>query len=92
MVKRKARRSKDEVARLGRAMYARQIRRKLAGEPKGRVVAIDVDSGAYEVGDDVLETAERLLARAPRAEIWFARIGYRALHRFGSRRGAPSAV
>jgi hypothetical protein len=29
--------------------------------------------------------SDRLLARHPDAQIWFLRIGHRALHRFGSR-------
>ena len=39
MVKHKRESRKDEVTRLGRAMYARKIRRKVAKERKGRIVA-----------------------------------------------------
>jgi hypothetical protein len=48
-------------------------------------VAIDIDSGAFEVEIDVLKAAERLLAHHPAAQIWFVRIGYRGVHRFGAR-------
>lgn len=92
MIKRRRRLRRDVVASLGRALYDRHIRRRVASERKGRIVAIDVDSGSYEVGDDVLGTAERLFARHPQAQIWFVRIGHRALHRIGSWREADNVA
>ena len=75
MVNQRSRSTRNRVARLGRAMYAKQIRRKVAREKKGRVVALDVYSGEYEVADDVLQATGQLLARCPDAEIWLARVG-----------------
>jgi hypothetical protein len=51
----------------------------------GKVVAIDVDTGSYEVGENSLAAAQRLLARLPDAQIWCVRVGSPAVHRFGSR-------
>jgi hypothetical protein len=42
-------------------------------------VAIDIDTGAFEVANDVLTASDRLLARYPHAQTWFVRIGHRAL-------------
>ena len=75
--------NKEEIARRGHSVYARRVRPKLAGEKKGRVVALDVLTADYEVADDVLTAADRLRARQPKAQIWLERVGYRTLHRFG---------
>jgi hypothetical protein len=44
-----------------------------------------VDTGSYEVGENSLAAAQRLLARLPDAQIWCVRVGSPAVHRFGSR-------
>ena len=84
MIKRKPRYSKEEIARRGRALYAKHVRPKVGREKKGRVVAIDINTGDFEVADDTLPAAHQLLARRPDAEIWLARVGYRTFHRIGS--------
>ena len=85
MVKTKGRLSKkDEFARRGHAMYVRRIRPKLGGEKKGRVVAVDIESGDYAVADKVLGAADKLFARRPKARIWFERVGYPTLIRIGT--------
>lgn len=75
--------SPGEVARRGDEIYERQIRPQIATEQQGQVVAIDVDSGAHEIADTALVASKRLFARHPQAQIWFVRIGQRALHRIG---------
>ena len=71
-------------------MYSKQVRPKVAGEKKGRVVALDIETADFEVADNALCAAERLLARRPDAQIWFERIGYRTLRRFGAWHGEGS--
>lgn len=77
--------SKEEHARLGEDIYELQVRAQVEPAHVGRIVAIDVDTGAYELADDVLSAAGRLQARLPDAQIWCIRVGYRAVHRFGPR-------
>jgi hypothetical protein len=50
---------------------------------QGKIVAIDVETGAFEVAEDTLTASERLLTRYPDAQIWCVRIGHRGVHRFG---------
>jgi hypothetical protein len=83
-VKSNRRPAKDEVARRGHAMYVRRIRSKLVHEKKGRVVALDIKTGDFEVADKALIAAQRLRSRQPKAEIWLERIGFRAFHRIGT--------
>ncbi len=66
-------------------MYERDIRPQVEATHHGKVVAIDIDSGAYIIDDTALAASERLLAQHPGAEIWCVRVGYRALHRMGGR-------
>ena len=78
--------SKEEYARRGNDLYERQVRWRVEAGNKGKIVAIDIDTGAFEVADDLLMASDRLLARYPDAQPWFVRIGYRAVHRFGPHR------
>jgi hypothetical protein len=85
MPTRKPRYSAEETARRGDAIYERDIRTQVEPTHWGKVVAIDIDSGAYVIADNALTASERLLAQHPDAEIWCVRVGSRVLHRMGGR-------
>ena len=82
----KPRYSAEETARRGDEIYERQVRPQVEAGNHGKVVAIDIETGAYAVDDTALAAASRLRAQRPDAEIWFVRIGHRALHRIGAHR------
>ena len=82
--------SKEEHARRGNEIYQRQVRPRVERGNKGKIVAIDIETGAFELAEDTLTASERLLTRYPDAQTWFVRIGYRAVHRFGPRGVAGS--
>jgi len=75
--------SAEEIAQRGDDIYERQIRSKVDPLHKGRVVAIDVETGEYAVSDSALSASNLLRAKCSEPEIWFVRIGHRALHRIG---------
>lgn len=77
----------EEHARRGAALYE-QVREQVEGGNSGKVVALDVDSGEFEIADNTLAAAQRLLDRCSGAQIWCVRIGHPAVHRFGPRQGA----
>jgi hypothetical protein len=83
MAVREPRLTKEEHARLGTELYERRIRPLVEIGNHGRIVAIDVETGEFELADNTLVAADRLLARSPDAQIWFVRIGHRGVHRFG---------
>ncbi len=85
MTARQPRYAKDEHARRGTEIYEQQVRPQVERGNVGKVVAIDVDSGAFEVAEGTLTASQELLARHPDAQIWCVRIGYPAVHRFGGR-------
>jgi hypothetical protein len=74
--------SLEEHARRGQEMYEQQVRPLVEPGNHGKIVAIDIDSGAFEVDDDMVAADTRLLARFPDAQIWYVRIGYPAVYRF----------
>ncbi len=85
MVIRQPRYSKEEFARRGKAIYEAQVRSQVEKDNHGKIVAIDIETGAFEIGDDSLTAAKKLLKRFPDAQIFGIRIGYGAVHRFGFR-------
>jgi len=85
MTTRQPRYSAEETARRGDAIYERDIRAQVEPTHRGKVVAIDIDRGAYIIADNALTASERLLAQYPDAEIWCVRVGSRVLHRIGGR-------
>ncbi|MBI3462351.1 MAG: hypothetical protein HY000_04730 [Planctomycetes bacterium] len=76
----------EETAKRGDAIYEQQIRSQVEAANQGKVVAIDVDSGDFAIGDTALAAASLLRTRRPDAEIWFVRVGHAALHRIGRKR------
>ena len=80
------RRPREETARLGKAIYERDIRPQVEADHDGEYVAVDVDSGSWAISNDVLAAARRLRVQYPEAiDVWLLRVGYRALHHFGGR-------
>jgi hypothetical protein len=77
--------SMEEHARRGRETYERVVRPQVEAGHAGKLVAIDVDSGAFELGENSLSAATRLLQQFPDAQIWCVRIGSPTVHRFGAR-------
>ena len=82
--------SKEEFAQRGDAIYE-DIRPIVEPGNEGKFVAIDIETGGYEVGGDELTASDRLLARVPDGQVWLRRIGSRYVRRFGPRprSGAP---
>ena len=61
MLIRQPRYSKEEFARRGHEIYESQIRSQVEEGNYGRIVAIDIETGAFEVADDGLKAAKQLL-------------------------------
>jgi hypothetical protein len=76
--------SKEEHARRGTAIYEKQVRPRVEAGNHGKIVAIDIETGEFELAEDPLLATDQLLSRCPDAQIWVVRIGYPAVDRFGS--------
>ena len=79
-------RPSEETARLGDEIYDRDIRQQVESDHDGEIVTIDVETGKWAVGDDVIAATDGLRTQRPDAiDVWLLRVGYRALHHFGGR-------
>ena len=76
-------RPKDEIARLGKEVYERSIRQQVEADHIGQVVAIDVDSGNFAIGENAIAASEGLRDKHPDAQVWLMRVGHRTLYHFG---------
>ena len=85
----KLRYSPDELGRRGDLLYEREVEPRATPEQIGQVVAIDVDSGDYEIAPDTIAAAHRLFDRKPDAQIWLRRVGFPYLHRHLGLRATP---
>lgn len=83
MAVRRPRYSKEELARRGKEIYEARVRLQVEVGNHGKIVAVDIETGAFEVADDSLTAAKKLLKRHPDAQIFDIRIGHPAVHRFG---------
>jgi hypothetical protein len=78
------RRTPEELARAGSEIFERQVRPALRPEDEGKFVAIDVETGAYEIDVDDYAAVMRLHARKPGADIWLMCAGYPTTCRIGA--------
>lgn len=85
MLVRQPRYSKEEFAQRGDEIYQSQIRSQVEEGNAGRIVAIDIETGAFELAEDIVTASAQLLARYPDAQTWFIRIGHQAVYHFGAR-------
>jgi hypothetical protein len=82
---RQPRYSKEEFARRGDEIYESQVRQQVEDGNHGKIVAIDIETGAFEVAEDLVTAAKHLSARVPDAQTWFVRVGHPAVDHFGAR-------
>jgi hypothetical protein len=76
--------SPEEIVQRGQERYEREIRAQVEAKNKGRFLALDIETGAYEMDEDDLTAEDRLLDRMPHATVFALRIGYPAAYRLGA--------
>ncbi|NEQ95378.1 MAG: hypothetical protein F6K30_01380 [Cyanothece sp. SIO2G6] len=82
MTIRQPRYSKEEFARRGDEIYETQVRSQVEAGNDGKIVAIDIETGAFELADDTMVATRQLYKRVPDAQPWVVvRSAIRALHR-----------
>ncbi len=69
---------RDEIGMRGSEIYECQLRSTLEATSLDQFVAIDVETAEYEVADEAHLAGDRLRKRLPSAQIFIARVGYRA--------------
>ena len=63
MAVRQPRYSKEEFAQRGDEIYESQVRPQVEAGNYGKIVAIDIETGAFEVADEILTATGRLFER-----------------------------
>jgi hypothetical protein len=77
----KSSRSPQELSQLGPQVFGRSVAHRLQPNDDGKFVALDVESGEFELDVDDYTAVAKLRARLPRADIWLARVGQGAAYR-----------
>lgn len=77
---------KEEFARRGNAIYERDIRPLVEVDNRGKYIAIDIETGAWEMDASEIAAGNRLRQRVPDAQTWMTRVGYGYIRRFGAGR------
>ena len=85
MAVRQPRYSKEEFAHRDDALYESEVRAQVEEGNHGKIVAIDIETGAFEIDSSEITACDRLEALHPDAQIWMVRIGSRHVCRFGGR-------
>ena len=80
--------SPEEFATKGSELYRDLVLPKLSGDCDGKIVAIDIETGEFELAENTLAAAAKMFDRIPDAQLWFERVGAEAVHKFHSVRPA----
>ena len=74
MAVRQRRYSKEELARRGQALYESSIQQQVEAGNEGKIVAIDIETGEFEVDENLVPATNRLFERHPDAQPLVIRI------------------
>ena len=70
-----------DLADKARAIYEKKLRKMLEPKYKGKIVAVEVSSGDWFLGETVVEAALKAKEKYPDKLVHFIRIGFRAVHK-----------
>ncbi len=73
----------EEIVARGEAWYNRQIRAEIETGNEGKILVLDVETGAYEVDEDEMAAVRRAKAKNPDAVLYLLRIGHATAYRLG---------
>ena len=78
--------SKSQIAQRAKALYEQGIRAKVEPTYVGQFLALDIESGDYEIDRIDINAINRNRAKHPDAVIYLFRIGYEAAYSIGGGR------
>ncbi|HKH45100.1 MAG TPA: hypothetical protein VKM72_10595 [Thermoanaerobaculia bacterium] len=86
-----ARYSSSEIAERGQTLYDRDIRDQLDASTRGKFLALDIETGEYEIDADERAALKRARSKHPDAVVYLLRIGHPAAYRLGRKAVAASS-
>ena len=75
----------DEIVRRGEELYERDIRPKVEPDHHGCFLALDIETGEYEIDSQDILAIQRAKAKRPDAALYIVRVGYRSAYKLGGR-------
>jgi hypothetical protein len=72
---------KDSFFEEGERLY-KKLKARLEKKHKGKIIAIEAESGQYILGEDEVSVAKEARTRFPGKVFSFFRIGYPVMHKF----------
>jgi hypothetical protein len=82
--------SSDEIARRGQALFDREIRSQLDASAHGKFLALDIETGEFEIDADERAALKRARAKHPDAALYLIRVGHPTAYRLGRKALAAS--
>ena len=83
MAEHKRRYPMEEFARRGNALFESKVRPTLKPGDEEKFVAIDIETGEFEIHKNDMTAVNRLYKRLPKAQVWLLQAGTGYLDRFG---------
>lgn len=81
--------TKEEIVRLGREIYEREIRAKVEPEHDSEFLVVDITTGSFEVDESDIKASDRAVEKNPDAVLYLMRVNRPAAYRIGSPRLRP---
>jgi hypothetical protein len=73
-----------ETARRGQEAFELHVRPKLSPADDGKFVALDIETGDYEIGTDSYTVSKAMRDRYPAERLWLVRVGHQAAFKLPS--------
>lgn len=71
---------KEILAQKAQGIYKRLYQKKLEKTEKGKIIAIEVDSGDIFIGNSTIDAGLKAKNKYPNKTFYFKRVGYPAVH------------
>ena len=73
----------DEVCDRGEKIYEERIKPLVEPQENGKFIVIDIESGDYELDDEMLVASDRLRERRPGSVEYGGMVGYDSAYQIG---------
>lgn len=77
--------TKEEIAERGQKLYDERIRASVEDTHQGEYLAVDIDTGDYEIDRSSVEALDRAAARHPNGALFLIRVGFPTAVKLGGR-------
>jgi hypothetical protein len=76
--------ARKAIVQRGQEIYEKDIRPKVESQHYGKFLAVETDSGEYEIDEQEINAIQRARARNPGGQLYLIRIGHSSAYNLGS--------